>query len=308
MPRFASVLGTRSLAGRVGPCPGGPRFHRQVGDRSDARRSGFTLIEILVVVAIIALLISILFPSLKLAREQTKITMCLTNLHDTGQAMHQYSMQYDPYYPLVSYIGCSIYYDRPGADDNLFVLWWKRLTPNVATFTCPSTKHRIRKPYKVDRVPDKGGIRFNIYCDPQSKQVRNDFEFHAQLVEEIVQEPTSGVVKVNGYGTSYEYAGWAAGPEGTSTKIDWYPFKKQKEVNGQPLMVRNIRFPASTMLMKDSDEGSSQGDVVGAPPGKAINNVPEPWDNHGRLLSNFMYADGHAVSKRYDHKNGRYRN
>jgi len=98
-------------------------------------RHAFTLIEILVVVAILALIISILLPSLKRARDRAKITVCLTNLHDTGQAMFQYTVMYDPYYPLVPYIGSSIYYDNPGADDNLFVLWWMKLYPNVGTFT-----------------------------------------------------------------------------------------------------------------------------------------------------------------------------
>ena len=51
---------------------------------------GFTLIEVLVVVAIIALLISILLPSLAAARDQTKRTVCVSNLSQLGKATAGY--------------------------------------------------------------------------------------------------------------------------------------------------------------------------------------------------------------------------
>ena len=57
---------------------------------SPSRKRGFTLVELLVVIGIIALLISILLPTLNRAREAAQRTKCLANLRSVGQLCAMY--------------------------------------------------------------------------------------------------------------------------------------------------------------------------------------------------------------------------
>jgi prepilin-type processing-associated H-X9-DG protein/prepilin-type N-terminal cleavage/methylation domain-containing protein len=54
-------------------------------------RRAFTLVELLVVIGIIALLLSILIPTLSKARESAQTLKCLSNLKTLGQAMQMYA-------------------------------------------------------------------------------------------------------------------------------------------------------------------------------------------------------------------------
>ena len=61
-------------------------------NRPSQRTHAFTLIELLVVIAIIALLIAILLPTLRWAKEQARVAVCLANQRSIAQAGISYCM------------------------------------------------------------------------------------------------------------------------------------------------------------------------------------------------------------------------
>ena len=87
------------------------------------RSAGFTLVELLVVIGIIALLISILLPALNKARAAANTAYCLSNEHQIGLAVMQYAAQFQGYPPL-GYFG-----QYPSSDGQG---WWDSVTYNWA--------------------------------------------------------------------------------------------------------------------------------------------------------------------------------
>jgi prepilin-type N-terminal cleavage/methylation domain-containing protein/prepilin-type processing-associated H-X9-DG protein len=67
--------------------------------RTARKSAGFSLIELLVVVAIISVLIAIILPAIGKAREQAKTIQCATQLRQLGQAFHNYAATNRGYLP-----------------------------------------------------------------------------------------------------------------------------------------------------------------------------------------------------------------
>jgi prepilin-type N-terminal cleavage/methylation domain-containing protein len=67
--------------------------------RTLAKRSGFTLLELIVVLAIIAVLIGLILPAVQVARESAARTASLNNLRQIGLGLQNYASTHDGHVP-----------------------------------------------------------------------------------------------------------------------------------------------------------------------------------------------------------------
>ena len=71
---------------------------REVPMAAQARR-GLTLVELLVVVAIIGILMALLLPAVQQSRENARATQCRNNLHQIGIGLHSYYAAHNSFPP-----------------------------------------------------------------------------------------------------------------------------------------------------------------------------------------------------------------
>ena len=113
---------------------------------------GFTLVELLVVIGIIALLISILLPALNKARQAAQTVVCASNLRQIGLGLQFYANQYGGKYPIMRITAAP---EFPGYAtwevrwDDLLIL--KGLVANSEVFRC-TVADQIQLMYMYDYV------------------------------------------------------------------------------------------------------------------------------------------------------------
>lgn len=90
----------------------------QFSSRRKRATRGFTLVELLIVIGIIALLISILLPALNKAREAANVVKCASNLRMIAVAMSMYAGENKGYYPAAA--------RGPGLESAQDFIYWQQ--------------------------------------------------------------------------------------------------------------------------------------------------------------------------------------
>ncbi len=234
--------------------------------------AAFTLIEVLVVVAIIALLVAVLLPSLFRAREQSRRLQCASNERQITIAC-TFQADDTPAKVYASTIST-------GSDslNHIFPKYMK----SVQTALCPSTKNIVRT----------------------DKRAYNSF--YDRIIMDDLEQTASNAADSRG-GHSYEVWGWYDGPsiyldrtviDGRSAGSVGEQLRLPRKPVTNPLYAQTtgclvkkqstVKRPYQTLLILDSDQGGS------GKPGDENNNYPDPANNHGKDGINISYADGHV--------------
>lgn len=226
------------------------------GQRTETR--GFTLVELLVVVSIIALLIAILLPSLKRAREQSKDVVCKSNMKQLGVANGYYSGDnQDRFLYIERKSGTS----TPGTRPYLQYQQLLRLVPYLKQFEvyiCPKAKGGsvnsfgwnpvIQKPSGGPPNSVKGWETWSVY-----RVMVNDSDFRALYkrgeFSKYSQNDIQDAMRFNGgllddLYTEYWVNDWGAGA------IDPETGREIPQISGG--LVGRIPYPNYAVVMADA--------------------------------------------------------
>jgi prepilin-type N-terminal cleavage/methylation domain-containing protein/prepilin-type processing-associated H-X9-DG protein len=144
-----------------------PRFACPARAPAAPRRSAFTLIELLTVIAIIGILAAIIIPTVGRVRQSAKSAQCLSNLRQMGMGFTLFAADNKGRLPRV---GLN---PRPNKPEVVDALWYSAISPyiqksqivsNHPVYRCPSEETQVPADrvnsviqYSVSRALEKSG-------------------------------------------------------------------------------------------------------------------------------------------------------
>jgi prepilin-type N-terminal cleavage/methylation domain-containing protein/prepilin-type processing-associated H-X9-DG protein len=227
-------------------------------------RRGFTLVELLIVIGIIAVLIGVLLPALTTARSAARSIVCASNLRQLITAAVLYQGEFNQYWPPAHIDFYSRNNDRwHGARDNNF------------------------QPFDFKRSPmlKQLGVNGIRQCPA--------FSFNQGL----------GFERGNGgYGYNSDALGSGLGVSAlASLSLPAAEFEKQ--VVNRPARVSHIKHPAAKIAFTDAaiaDPNLIEYSFV-TPPLDTDGNTTSPSIHfRHRRQANIAWADGHVTSERFE--------
>jgi prepilin-type N-terminal cleavage/methylation domain-containing protein/prepilin-type processing-associated H-X9-DG protein len=114
---------------------------RNTSTRRRRRRRGFSLVEVIVVIGIVAILIALLLPAIARAREQAKTVQCMSQLRQVGVALTSYAVANRGHYPTWS--NWQVYGGDGTGEDDPGLGWTEMLEPHIGKptsgiYQCPA--------------------------------------------------------------------------------------------------------------------------------------------------------------------------
>lgn len=250
----------------------------RMGRSTADRRRGFTLIEVLVVVAIIALLISILLPSLTRARAQSQFVVCQTHLKEFGKAIAMYSMEYKDTLPGPQHPALLTH--TPAWTTNQFVQ--DHYLPNMLR------KYFNQKGRSTNSIADQLAT-CPSYPVPDGTFKQNNIT-PTHYVINTFENPNMAVDELKDPSNSY-YFGFTHG--GITDQANWestYGTTPQKATLYRPKRVAAIKQPARKYALADAFCKPFAGD----PGGDLRDGLPEgSW----RISEDYASNTGKSLSK-----------
>lgn len=130
--------------------------------RSTARRNGFSLVELIVVIAIIVLLIATLIPSMHKSMKMASSAICMHNLREIGASLTLYRVENNGWLPM-SQPQSAAMTSRSGEDEVWFLKLYPTYLPDPTVLTCPEDPFRFRLLSSRDRLEDPSVAQFCSY-------------------------------------------------------------------------------------------------------------------------------------------------